>query len=143
MNRGTTLNKIWDKIGICASGLCLIHCLATPVLLVIFPAFKFAEDSHGHDQGHATFHEIFGIIVIASIMLAVFPNCRKHGHYDIMAIALAGMVLVLTGIFVHEIPEIASQITTVIGSVLLITAHVKNMKVRHGKCQSEAACTGH
>lgn len=141
MNRGTTLNKIWDKIGICASGLCLIHCLATPVLLLVSPVFKITED--GHDHGHTSFHEIFGIIVIASIMLAVFPNCRKHGHYDIMAISLTGMVLVLAGIFVHDIPEIASQTLTVIGSVLLITAHVKNMKVRHGKCQSETSCSDH
>jgi hypothetical protein len=137
MNRGTALNKIWDKIGICASGLCLIHCLATPVLLLIFPAFKISGDEHGH------VHEIFGIVVIASIMLAVYPNCRKHGHYDIMAISLSGMVLVLAGIFIHDLPLIASQVVTVLGSILLITAHIKNMKVRHGKCQSETKCSDH
>jgi hypothetical protein len=137
MNDKTMTDKIWDKIGICASGLCLVHCLATPILLLLFPATKIALfNSH-------LFHEIFAVIVVSSIMLAVYPNCKKHGHTDIIGIALIGVVLVIVSIFSHNIPLVVSHTMTVIGSIFLITAHIKNMKVRHGKCEPETTCSGH
>lgn len=131
------VNKIWDKIGICASGLCLVHCLATPVLLLLLPALNLSDEKHGH------MHEIFAVVVVLSIMLAVFPNCRKHGHYDIMAIASIGIALILSAVFFHDMPFWIAQVMTVAGSIFLITAHIKNMKVRHGKCEDKhkSTCT--
>lgn len=137
MSEKTMSTKIWDKIGICASGLCLVHCLATPILLLVFPATKIALfDSH-------LFHEIFAIVVVSSIMLAVYPHCKKHGHMDIIKIALIGVVLVLSPIIFHDLPIYATHGLTISGSIFLITAHIKNMKVRHGKCETETSCSGH
>ena len=124
------LNKIWDKIGICASGLCLIHCLATPILLLLMPGFQFSEVYDEH------IHELFAVVVVSSIMFAVYPNCRKHGHNDIIFIALTGVVLILISTFFHDLPIAISHTITILGSITLITAHIRNMKVRHGKCSS-------
>jgi len=122
------INKIWDKIGLCASGLCLIHCLATPILLLLMPGFQFSEGFDEH------MHEIFAVIVVTSIMFAVYPHCRKHGHKDIIAYAFIGVALILVSVFFQDIPLDLSHILTIIGSIFLIIAHVKNMKVRHGNC---------
>jgi hypothetical protein len=136
MSEQTMMNKIWDKVGICASGLCLVHCIATPALLLAFPAstmsFLGAELVH-------EIHEIFAVIVVASILIAVYPTCRKHGHKDIITIALAGVSLVLSAVFMHDLmSENVSHGLTVLGSIFLIWAHVRNMKVRHGKCTSKS-----
>lgn len=126
------INKMWDKIGICASGLCLIHCLATPILLFLIPSFEFSEHIDHH------IHEIFAVVVVTSIMLAVYPNCRRHGHKDIIAIAFLGVVFILSAVFFRSLPEVVHHSMTITGSLLLITAHVKNMKVRHGNCSGES-----
>jgi len=130
VERTTMINKIWDKIGICASGLCLIHCLATPIMLLALPGFEFSPGIDEH------FHEIFAVVVVSSIMFAVYPNCRKHGHNDIILIALAGIILILISTFFHQLPIALSHTMTIAGSITLIIAHIKNMKVRHGKCSS-------
>ena len=136
MNERTVINRIWDKLGICASVLCLIHCIATPVLLLIFPTtnFFFFDASHMHEA-----HEIFAVVVVISMLIAVYPTCRKHGHKDIIALALSGITFVLAAVFLHDtLNEHLDHLLTIVGSILLIIAHVKNMKVRHGKCTSHA-----
>ena len=133
MEDRTMINKLWDKIGICASGLCLVHCLATPLLLIFFPTSLFA------DIHFELTHQIFAVIVTSSILIAVYPTCREHGHYDIIALAITGIILVLGAVFSHEIiGDNFSHGITVLGSIVLIIAHIKNMKVRHGKCDTEA-----
>ena len=124
-------SKIWDKVGICASGLCLVHCLATPVILLIFPTFKLAFLEH-----HAI-HEVLGVLVVSSVLIAVYPQCRKHGHKDIIGFALGGVLFILAGVFFgHDLGEELEHGLTIVGSILLLTAHVKNIKVRHGKCET-------
>lgn len=136
MEERTMVNKIWDKVGICASGLCLIHCLATPILLILIPASMFTNI---HFE---ITHQIFAVVVTSSILLAVYPTCKEHGHYDIIGLALIGITLILCAVFFHDYAsETVSHGTTVIGSIILITAHIKNMKIRHGKCESDSQCS--
>ncbi|MAX67543.1 MAG: hypothetical protein CME66_11460 [Halobacteriovoraceae bacterium] len=137
-NEKTMTHKLWDKIGICASGLCLVHCLATPILLLLFPATTMSGliDSH-------LFHIIFAFIVVSSIFIAVYPNCHKHGHKDIIALAIIGAGLILSALFLHDFPIIYGHGLTMLGSILLIIAHLKNMKVRHGKCENDETHCSH
>ena len=121
------MHRIWDKLGICVSGLCLVHCLVTPLVLIFYPTTNLIFEEE-------FVHQIFGIIVVSSALVAVYPNCQKHGHKDILIYAISGVALILAGIFLHEFSELATHLFTVIGSILLIWAHLKNMKVRHGKC---------
>lgn len=131
-------NKVWDKLGICASGLCLVHCLATPAILLFFPTFKLAFLEH-----HLV-HQILGVLVVSSVLMAVYPHCKKHGHKDIIAFAFAGVIFILTGIFFgHDLGEEIEHGLTIAGSVMLLTAHFKNIKVRHGKCETTSNCESH
>lgn len=133
MSDKTQLAKIWDKVGICASGLCLVHCLVTPILLIIFPGAKIMLGDN------EIVHSIFAIFVVLSIGVAVYPTCKEHGHKDIIISAVLGVIFILGGIFLHEtLSETMTHIMTIIGSIFLIIAHLKNMKVRHGKCDSDS-----
>lgn len=131
-------SKILDRLGICGSGLCLIHCMAAPVLLLLFPTFKLAF------LEHHSFHEILGVLVVSSVLMAVYPQCRKHGHKDIIVYAIAGVSFILSGIFLGaDLGEELEHIVTIFGSILLIIAHFKNIKVRHGKCELTTQCQSH
>ena len=138
MTEKSMTTRMWDKIGICASGLCLLHCLITPIVLILFPASQlsfFADE---------WVHKAFGVLVTLSILAAVYPHCKKHGHKEILTLAIIGVILILTPIFFHDINIHLSHISTVAGSIVLIIAHIKNMKVRHGKCEeTEGSCSGH
>lgn len=124
------MSKLLDRFGVCASSLCLIHCLLTPLAVLFFPGVKglFTEDAH----------KVFAVVVVSSIAFAVYPHCRRHGHKDIIAFAAAGVGLILGAIFFEDaMPLSMHYILTTIGSVLLIWAHLKNIKVRHGNCSRD------
>lgn len=122
------LTKVLDKFGVCASTACLVHCLATPFVIMFFPGIKgvFTEEAH----------EVFAIIVVTLIALAVYPLCKKrHGHKDILAFAFAGVILILSAIFFEALMPLSAHYgLTTLGSICLIAAHVKNIRVRHGGC---------
>ena len=131
MLKSNIFKKFWDKMGICASTICLVHCLLTPIILLLYPAsdLLFIESE--------IVHQVLGIIVISSALFAVYPHCHRHGHKDILAYAFLGAGFILIGIFAHDFPEYIGHGFTILGSISLITAHLKNMRVRHGKCETD------
>ncbi|MEE2671546.1 MAG: MerC domain-containing protein [Bdellovibrionota bacterium] len=121
-------NELIDKLGICASTLCLVHCVLTGILIIGLPFINVDF------LNHHLIHDIFAAIVVVTVLIAVYPHCRRHGHKDIILIALMGVGFVLAGAILHDIPEWASHTLTSFGSLFLITAHYRNIKVRHGTC---------
>lgn len=122
------MGKIWDKFGICASALCLLHCIATSFIIMLFPSIQSVlGDNH-------FIHEIFAVIVITLVIIAVYPQCHRHGHKDIIAFAVAGSALIISAIFLFEDIPYLHYGLTITGSLSLIIAHVKNMKLRHNNC---------
>mgnify|MGYP000651601952 CR=1 FL=1 len=76
-------------------------------------------------------------MVISSVLMAVYPHCRRHGHKDIVAFALAGVTFIVVALFFgHDYGEVIEHGLTITGSILLIIAHIRNIKVRHGRCES-------
>jgi hypothetical protein len=128
------MNKVLDRFGICVSGICLVHCILTPIIIILFPTLKASH------VFHESIHLIFGSTVIISVLLAVYPHCNKHGHKDIVGYAVAGTMTILFALFFgHDISPTAEHGLTILGSILLIVAHIKNMKVRHGRCESDCS----
>ena len=128
-------NQFWDKVGICASSICLVHCLITPFILLAYPAINMAYADNEY------FHFIMAIFVIGAALMAVLPHCKKHDHKDIIVLALSGSGLILFAVLGHEIlGEVLEHILTIIGSIIMLTAHYKNIKVRHGKCPETTHC---
>jgi hypothetical protein len=122
-------SELVDKIGIAASALCLVHCFFTTILIAGIPYLNLEF------LGNHLFHEILALIVITMVALAIYPHYRTHRHVDIILIALAGISLIIAGVFLHHLPEKFAEPLTIVGSLLLITAHYRNIKARQKVCR--------
>lgn len=127
-------NKFWDKLGLCTSVLCLIHCITPPILMLYLPVstFSFLQEE--------IVHNILSVIVIASIIFAVYPTCKKHEHKDILILAGMGVLFIIAAAFVAHHSNKLHYSFTMLGSLFLIISHVKNIRVRHGKCIESQDC---
>jgi len=79
-----------DKIGVIASVLCAIHCGIAPFLLIIAPAF-------GQIWAHPASHWIVALFVVPLAGVMVASGFRKHRKTWVVAVGIAGMLLVLVG----------------------------------------------
>ncbi len=134
--------QLWaDRLGLCLSVACLIHCLATPVLLIALPGLSFlvAEHDHGHglEHNHEILHQVLLVILPLLAVLAFIPGYRMHGKRQVFYWAFPGIVALAIGVILaHDYAGVATAVT-ILGSVLLVRAHLLNRK--------ECACcaTGH
>lgn len=119
------MRHIWDTIGICLSALCLIHCVALPFLIAFFP--YFAPQIFGHENFH-----IFIIPFIITISLIAFlPGYMSHRSKTPFFIAITAIILISLGVFAgHTSKNVYWENgLTILGSILMITAHIKNRKI--------------
>lgn len=113
----------WDKLGILISGLCVVHCLAIPIVILMFPAISMrffpAEDST---------HIILLAFILGVAGVAFHSGYRQHGKWQPLAWLAAGLALVLFAtFFVHDhMGHAWEPIFAIIGSVCLIRAHYLN-----------------
>jgi hypothetical protein len=126
------LNKIVgyaDRFGMLASGLCLVHCLAMPLLLI--PLFGL-----GH-QGDA-FHRAMVVIVTLPVLLALIPGYLAHRHWRVLALGGLGLASFGAGVLVFgpRYGENVELVLAVAGGLLLFGAHYRNR--HHCACCSHA-----
>ena len=117
MNRHLNHTTV-DNFGACLSFACAVHCMAVPLLITVLPliglGFILAEST-----------EL--VMVVAAGGLAVgsltwgFRNHRKRRVFLILGGAL--MLIIIARLGVSENAEV---IFTVIGGLLLVSAHLVN-----------------
>ncbi|MEN0049175.1 MAG: MerC domain-containing protein, partial [Bacteroidota bacterium] len=89
--------------GALASGLCLIHCVATPLFFMAQAATSHHHDDHGHDHHH---HDMgwwssLDYIFLAISVIAVFYSARNTS-LKWMPLALYANWAVLAFIILNE-----------------------------------------
>lgn len=114
-----------DALGIFASALCLIHCLAMPLVVAFLPLFglQFLE-GHGAHQALAGFVVAFGL-------LAILPGYMKHRKPAVLAGLVVGLTLVLSATFgyVVGLSESAELPLITVGNLVLMVSHLFNRKL--------------
>lgn len=120
------MKKAWDRLGIAFSSVCVVHCIAVAFLPLLFPALN----AYSHQPW---VHIVVGITILFTSPLAFIPGYRKHGLSWIMSVALFGLLLIATGMFMEkaELSEQMSHGVSIIGSLLLVFAHAKNIQHTH------------
>ena len=111
----------WDKVGIFISSLCMVHCLLTPLLVFSFPVLAMSF--------HAPwFHWLIALIVVPVGVIAFIRGYLKHRNLWVPILGCLGLMIVMFALFIpHEVLHLIGHIqTTLIGSILLLTAHVVN-----------------
>jgi hypothetical protein len=132
-----------DGAGILASSLCLAHCLAAPLFLVLqtglqgayrgveFFSTAEAAHSHAHDHLHAPLSEQGALLMhwhwldygfVVSALIAIYFATR-HSQAKLLAGSLwaAGLLFSTALLLEHQIP--AFQYVGYLASLLLIVLH--------------------
>ena len=116
----------WDRLGIGLSGLCALHCLATPVALALLPLWP------GLDTLHAWLHPILALLLVPVTVLAMWGAHQAHRPYRLQAGFAGGLVLVLIALPAgHATGWGLETGLTLVGSALLIATHVGNWRAAH------------
>lgn len=116
------IQAIADRSAISLSVLCALHCLLFPLAILLYPNFfSFLPNDE-------TFHFFILFIIIPVSFYALYKGAKIHKSSSIIIIGIFGIsILVLALIFGHDIiGELGEKTLTLIGSVLMIIAHVKN-----------------
>lgn len=130
----STLEPQSDLVGVIASGLCLVHCVATPFLFI-------AQGHLGHSCSASSpvWWNAIDFIFIVITFFAVRQS-GKNSSKPWMATALITIWAILTTIIINEKVGIVhlSSIFKHIAALSLIGLHLYNLKFC--KCQGDECC---
>ena len=113
-----------DIAGAACSGLCICHCLLTPLLVAsgLFGGGLLLLESEW-------IHQLLFIPVVILAFLAVLSIIKRQSDWTLLILAVCGVGAMLSAIvFEERFGEGFEQTATVIGGVLLITLHVINRR---------------
>ncbi len=112
-----------DRIGIWLSGVCMVHCIATPVLLLMLPMFTLAKSEW--------IHVVLACVLPLITVAAFIPGYRRHGDWKIFVFGFVGLVLVAFAAFdpFKILNEITESLVTTVGGLSLISGHIRNRRL--------------
>ena len=130
-NNSQDVRVMWDKIGLGLSGLCLIHCLVLPVVISLMPWMGLIfEDER--------VHLLFAAVTVPVALIAFIPGFLRHNLKSVLALGVAGAVLLLLGSVAHDhVGEALAHWFTVLGGILLISGHLRNFRLLSNCCAEE------
>ena len=117
----STTGDVWGQA---LSLICLVHCFATPVVLMLAPALAGFLGS---------WHPVLLVGVLATAAWAFIPGYRYHRNASVLLLALGGVALLGTGVTLFHANFFAETAMTVSGAALMLTAHWKNRQLAR-KC---------
>jgi hypothetical protein len=110
-------NGTLDRVAMTLSGLCLVHCLATALLLGTLSTV-------GGLLGSPVIHEVGLVLALGLGILALGNGIRQHGRFlppSVGGLGIGAMTAALT------LPHGGSEmVATMLGVVLLATGHFLN-----------------
>ncbi len=116
--------KSWDVAGTLVSSLCVMHCVATPLLAASLPVLAATEEPA---------HTAFGIAILLLGFIAFVPGYHKHRRAHVIVLGVWGMLMIGIAAFLpedalaEEVAGLPTEIVlTVLGGLILVTAHVRN-----------------
>ena len=109
-----------DGAAVALSALCLIHCLALPILVAGLPFLAQFAEGHLHLQ--------MLVVVLPLSVVALGLGFRRHRSLRIIGAGVAGMVALTIGATVAHthLGLAADRAFTIIGALVLAGAHYFN-----------------
>ncbi len=119
------IQTVTDQTAIGLSFLCLLHCLALPLILVLVPSLAVLplNDESFH------FWMVLAVIPISTYALTV--GCRQHKRYQLIFVGAIGLAFLIAAVVVEEalLGEAGEKILTTIGAVIIAYGHYKNYRL--------------
>ena len=128
----TTVIALLDRSAVGLSFLCVLHCLAMPLVLILAPSLVVLPF-----LGDERIHLLLLFLVLPTSSIALALGCRRHGLKNVLAWGFTGMgILILAASLGEEaLGDLGETILTVIGSFLVAIGHILNFK-----CCRSAGC---
>jgi len=126
-----------DRFAVLLSLVCMIHCLAIPLLAALLPIVG------GVLLPDREFHWVMLGLVLPASLWALMSGCRRHRRLRVAAIGSAGLgVLIAVALFGHALFGPAGErFATSAGSTLVAVAHFLNYRHLHAAAH-DACATG-
>jgi hypothetical protein len=105
------------------SGLCLVHCLALPLLAGFLPLAGALSDKH-------LIHQMMALTAVPLSLFAVILRPKTGRERAFFPLVLSGLGLLLMGAFIEAVEEY-ERLLTVTGAVLIAAGHIQRWR-RHG-----------
>lgn len=113
-----------ERVGLAGSIACMVHCLALPLLIAALPALASALAIP------ESFHIWVLVVAVPPAVVALVQGWRRHGIMLVLIVGAAGVGLLAAGAV--PLGETWAEIpATVTGSLLLVSAHIANWRLRH------------
>ncbi len=122
-NRSSSNGSILDHLAITLSGLCLVHCLLLPVVVVALPLLAQFDETHFHVQ--------MLIVVVPVSLFAFVLAYRRHGNKAIIVWGIVGIAIMFVGGTVAHANygTLADSLLTMAGAIILATSHYFNNRL--------------
>ena len=123
-----------DVLGITSSGLCMIHCALTPIILTAKPVIDSAINS---SEQQSSLWGMFDILFLILSFIAVYYSSRHTNNKTIKSLLWLFWIVFAIGLSA-EFFEISYGLWIMyIGSFALIFTHIQNLR-QCQKCNVEA-----
>lgn len=120
-----------DIIAISVSGLCAVHCLLTPLALILFPILS------GSLIASEDFHRFLFWVILPTSGLAIILGCRRHKDAVVLWLCISGLsLLLMSAYWAHAwLGQWGERLLTFIGGVIMAAWHVRNYRLcRQDRC---------
>jgi hypothetical protein len=119
------VSRHFDQVAIALSAVCIVHCLAVPVLVAVLPiaAISFGDDEH--------FHGLLLWLVVPTSVLGFGLGFRLHRRIGIVVAGAGGVALLsVAALYGHTAWSYWAEIVVSVGgSLLLGFAHWQNFRL--------------
>ncbi|MGZ3722050.1 MAG: MerC domain-containing protein, partial [Bdellovibrionales bacterium] len=116
------MNSFWDRLGISASILCGIHCLLTPLIVLLVPAL-------GGIFSHQAFHWVIAVVVFPAAVFALWMGYRIHQYSQMLILGGVGLIFLVIGIWAGSYEQnLLETGTMIVAGLFLTSAHFLNMR---------------
>lgn len=118
------LSRHFDQVAIALSAICIVHCLAVPIIVAALPiaALSFGDSQH--------FHGLMIWLVVPTSLLGFGLGYRLHHRAGLVVLGIVGIVVLgAAALYGHSVwPEALEVSVSVVGSLLLAAAHWLNFR---------------
>ena len=97
MNIAQVKKQFSDKLSICLSLCCILHCIALPVIILMIPSFASLWINN------EKVHVILVLFAVPISLFAMAKSLRIHHNYKCISLAVIGLSLLVGAIFMHDI----------------------------------------
>jgi len=140
------MQTFFDRIAISLSCLCVIHCIAFPIVASLIPVFATTLH-HGHAIHEFWFHQFILIFILPFSIFAIIIGYQRHKQILPVIVTTIGLlVLVATALFAgtlisnHIIPHQSETLLTLIGGIIHAIGHTMNLLATGNR---RVACANH